>query len=157
MHLCFCLGAKYNLMLTCRTEQGLTFKKGRKKMCLLFYYLKNSYHQCVWRSIAYCNMPVRPSQIFCLSINQSIIRRLQWQQAKQGIPDTHLPSNTFQSLLGDTEAFPGKVRCIISSVGSGSSSGSPPQGEGILLPQITRVFFPQYQLFKNVLPELNLN
>lgn len=139
MHLCFCLGAKYNLMLTCRTEQGLTFKKGRKKMSvvLLFEELIPPV-----RVAQYCLLQhACETFVDILSIHQSIIRRLQWQQAKQGIPDTHLPSNTFQSLLGDTEAFPGKVRCIISSVGSGSSSGSPPQGEGILLPQITRVFF----------------
>lgn len=135
MHLCFCLGAKYNLMLTCRTEQGLTFKKGRKKMSVVLLFEE-------------LIPPVRVAQYYLLqhacetfvdilSIHQSIIRRLQWQQ---GISDTHLPSNTFQSLLGDTEAFPGKVRGIISSVGSGSSSGSPPQGEGILLDH--QGFFP---------------
>lgn len=54
-----------------------------------------------------------------------------WQQAKQGIPDVPLPSNTSQHFLGDPEAFPGKMRYITRSTNSGSTltvPSKPPKG-----------------------------
>lgn len=43
--------------------------------------------------------------------------------AKQGFLHILLPNNTFQFFLGDRDAFPGQMRFIISSVGSGSARG----------------------------------
>ena len=50
---------------------------------------------------------------------------LRGQQAKQGIPDIPLPSNTLQLLLGDPKTFPGQMRYIIPPVCSGSTLRPP--------------------------------
>ncbi len=47
-----------------------------------------------------------------------------WQQAKQSIQHVPLPSNIFQLLRGDPEAFPGQMRYVIPPACSGSASGS---------------------------------
>lgn len=53
--------------------------------------------------------------LLCCSIRPSVITHLsevrsRWQQAKEGIPDLPLSSNTSQFLLGDLKAFPGWLR-----------------------------------------------
>ncbi len=63
------------------------------------------------------------------SIHPSIFFRssgagLWWQQAQQSSPDVPLPSNTFQLLWGDPEAFPGQMRYVIPPACSGSTPGS---------------------------------
>lgn len=50
---------------------------------------------------------------------------MQRRQAKQGIPDVLLPSNTFW-LLGDSGTIPGQMRCVIPPVHSGSTLESHP-------------------------------
>lgn len=65
-------------------------------------------------------VPIHPSIYCCLSGVGS-----RWQQAKQGGADVPLPSNAFQFLLGDPEAFPGQMWYIISPASSGSTPGSP--------------------------------
>lgn len=60
-----------------------------------------------------------PSLLWCLSKAGS-----HWQQAKVGSPDIPLPTNAFQLLLGDPEAFLSQARYVISPVYSGSNPGS---------------------------------
>ena len=57
-----------------------------------------------------------------ISAMQQIFRysRSRWQQAEQGAPGPLLPSNVFQFLLGDPEAFPGQLGYVIPPVSSGS-------------------------------------
>ena len=55
----------------------------------------------------------------------SIFYRLPRGQAEQGAPGPLLPSNVFQFLLGDPEAFPGQLGYVIPPVSSRSTSWSP--------------------------------
>ena len=48
-----------------------------------------------------------------------------WQQAEQGAPGPLLPSNIFQFLLGDPEAFPGQLGYVIPPASSVSTLWSP--------------------------------
>ncbi|XP_049457572.1 uncharacterized protein LOC125904284 isoform X3 [Epinephelus fuscoguttatus] len=58
------------------------------------------------------------------------------QQAKQNTSDVPLPSNAFRLLLGDSKAFPGKMRYVIPPVCSGSAPG--PRTSGTCLKHLQR-------------------
>uniref|UniRef100_A0AAX7UHU7 Sodium channel protein n=1 Tax=Astatotilapia calliptera TaxID=8154 RepID=A0AAX7UHU7_ASTCA len=71
----------------------------------------------------YSVLSIHPSTFFCLTG-----AGLRGQQPKQRSPDLPLPSHLLQLVRGNTKAFPGQPRDIISPVFPGSAPGPPPCG-----------------------------